>query len=146
MSRKAGFRASTLVGALITVLAIAAAAASAAGNVAPQLLLPNHKHVGPGAIRLVVDVPLKPASHGVFITIATKRNVDRYGHLNACASARCDFVGPRHWKGDKYSYVAPFNFPGYWAVTAGKYYWQAHYYTAGDTAVYYSAIGSFFVK
>jgi len=64
-----------------------------------------------------------------------------------CGSViRCDFVGPKHWNGNKYSYVAPFNYPGYWAVTPGKYYWQAHYYTRGDTAVYWSGIGSFVVK
>jgi hypothetical protein len=59
---------------------------------------------------------------------------------------RCDFVGPKHWKGHKYSYVAPFNYPGYWAVTPGKYYWQAHYHTRSDTAVYWSGVGSFVVK
>jgi hypothetical protein len=32
------------------------------------------------------------------------------------------------------------------AVTPGKYYWQAHYYTGGDTAVCWSPIGSFVVK
>jgi len=145
MSRKAGFRAGAL-GIAVTVALVLAGAAIAAGGAAPQLLSPNHKHVAPGKIRLVVAVPLKTASHGVFITIATKRQLDKSGHLKECSATRCDFVGPKHWKGDEYSYVAQFNFPGYWSVTPGKYYWQAHYYTAGDTAVYYSGIGSFFVK
>ena len=113
---------------------------------APTLLAPNGKHVAPGHIRLVVGVPLKAASHGVFITIANKRKLDKYGHLKECGINRCDFVGPKHWKGNRYSYVATFNYPGYWAVTPGEYYWQAHYYTVGDTAVYWSGIGSFVVK
>jgi hypothetical protein len=81
-------------------------------------------------------------------TVAVGRltKAHRFGHLKACGGARCDFVGPTHWKGDRYSYVAHYNFPGYWSVTRGKYYWQAHYYTVGDTAVYFSGIGSFVVK
>ena len=145
MSRKVGFRAATFAVALMVVL-VAAAAAIAAGRAAPKLLSPNHKHVRPGRIRLVVDVPLKAARHGVFITIASTRKLDRFGHLKLCGSSRCDFVGPTRWKGHDYSYVAPFKFPGYWSVTPGKYYWQAHYYTVGDTAVYYSGIGSFVVR
>jgi len=144
MSRKAGFRASVLAAALGLLLALAGA--GIAGGTAPKLLSPNQKHVARGRIRLVVQVPLKAASHGVFVTISPRRKLDKFGHLNACSGNRCDFVGPKHWKGKLYSYVAPFNFPGYWSVTAGKYYWQAHYYTVGDTAVYYSGIGSFVVK
>ena len=128
------------------VLALAATAI-AAGGVTPTLLSPNYKHVAPGHIRIVVGVPLPPAKHGVFVAISSKRKLDKYGHLKACSSViRCDFVSPKHWKGSKYSYVAPFKYPGYWAVTPGKYYWQAHYYTRGDTAVYWSGIGSFVVK
>jgi hypothetical protein len=145
MSKKAGLRAGVAAGALVTALAVAAAAI-AAGGVAPRLLSPNHRHVAPGPIRLVVQVPLQPARHGVFVAITTNRKLDRFGHLKECSAKRCDFVGPTHWKGDKYSYVGGFNFPGYWSVTPGKYYWQAHYYTVGDTAVYWSAIGSFVVK
>ena len=132
---------------LLTVLLVALvlAGAAIAASAAPQLLSPNHKHVAPGKIRLVVAVPLKAAGHGVFIAINPSRQLDKNGHLKSTCN-RCDFVGPKHWNGDKYSYVAQFNFPGYWASTAGKYYWQAHYYTAGDTAVYFSGVGSFVVK
>lgn len=145
MSRKTGIRAGA-AGAALTLVLVVTAAAVAAGGVAPQLLSPNHRHVAPGRIRLVVDVPLKPAKQGVFVAISPSRKLDKYGHLKECFANRCDFVGPKHWKGSDYSYVAPFNFPGYWAVTPGKYYWQAHYYTQGDTADYYSGIGSFVVK
>jgi hypothetical protein len=48
----------------------------------------------------------------VFVTIANKRELDKYGHLKACGINRCDFVDPEHWKGNRYSYVAPFNYPG----------------------------------
>jgi len=147
MSRKAGFRAGTLVVALAVVL-VATAAAVAAGGVSPKLLSPNHKHVAQGRIRLVVDVPLKPASHGVFIAISRSRKLDKYGHLKVCGSTAkgCDFISPNHWKGHDYSYVAPFSFPGFWSVTPGKYYWQAHYYSDNPIGVYWSGVGSFVVK
>jgi hypothetical protein len=145
MSGKGRFKAGALAAALAILLALAGGAI-AAGGVAPTLLSPNHAHVAPGPIRLVVEVPLKPANRGVFVAISPAHKLDRNGHLKECFANGCDFVGPKHWKGDKYSYVAPFNFPGYWSVTPGKYYWQAHYYTVGDTAVYWSAIGSFVVK
>ena len=144
MSGKARFRAGAAATALVILLAIAGTAI--AGGVTPTLLSPNHKHIAPGHIRLVVEVPLKPNAHGVFIAISPKKDLDKDGHLKDCGVKRCDFVGPTHWKGDKYSFLAKFNFPGYWAVTPGKYYWQAHYYTVGDTAVYWSTIGSFVVK
>ena len=144
MSGKARFRAGAAAVAFAVLLAIAGTAI--AGGVTPTLLSPNHKHIAPGHIRLVVNVPLKPNSHGVFVAISPKKDLDKAGHLKDCGAKRCDFVGPTHWKGSKYSYVAKFNFPGYWAVTPGKYYWQAHYYTVGDTAVYWSKIGSFVVK
>lgn len=127
------------------LLAVSAGAA-VAGGVAPKLLSPNHRHVNPGRIRLVVNIPLAPNRHGVFIPITPKHKLDRFGHLRECFGRRCDFVSPTHWKGHKYSYVAKYNFAGYWSVTPGKYYWQVHYYTVGDTAVYYSSVGSFVVK
>jgi hypothetical protein len=144
MSRKVGLRAAAL--AIASTAVLAPAGALATGGADPSLLSPNHKHVGWGHIRLLVRVPLPAASKGVFIAINTRRRRDKYGHLTFCPSSRCDFVQPKHWKGDRYRYVAPWEFSGYWAVTPGKYYWQAHYYTAGDTAVYYSVIGSFYVK
>lgn len=145
MSSKAGVRAGALAAAFAVVLAMAATAIAGSG-VAPTLLSPNHKHVAPGHVKLVVGIPAKPAKNGVFITIANKRKLDKNGHLKECGIKRCDFVSPKHGKGNKYSYVAPFNYPGYWAVTPGKYYWQVHYYAAGDTGVYWSSIGSFVVK
>jgi hypothetical protein len=145
MSGKARFRAGAGAAVLASLLAVAGTAI-AAGGVAPKLLSPNHARVAPGRIRLVVEVPLKPSRHGVFVAVSPTRKLDKDGHLKECFHNRCDFVGPTHWKGDKYSFVAPFNFPGYWSVTPGTYYWQAHYYTVGDAAVYWSAIGSFVVK
>jgi hypothetical protein len=145
MSGKARLRAGAVAAVLALLLAVAATAI-AAGGAAPSLLSPNHKHVAPGRIRLVVAVPLQPSKRGVFVAITPSKKLDKDGHLKECFANRCDFVGPKHWKGDKYSYVAQFNFPGYWSVTPGKYYWQAHYYTADFSGVYYSAIGSFVVK
>jgi hypothetical protein len=144
MSRKVGVQAGSLAAAL--TMALVVTAAGAAGGVAPKLLSPNHKHVAPGHIKLVVDIPVRPNRDGVFIAVSPKHKLDKAGHLKECSGNRCDFVSPKHAKGHKYTYVAKFNFPGYWAVTPGKYYWQVHYFTRGDTAIRYSKIGSFVVK
>ena len=42
---------------------------------------------------------------------------------------QCDFVAlkPRKGHPGEWIYTTPFNFPGYWAVTPGKYYWQAEH-------------------
>ncbi len=145
MSRKVGFRAAAAVAAMTALLPVAVAGA-AAGAADPSLLAPNHEHVGPGHIRLVVKVPLPAATHTVFIAINTRRRLDKFGHLTFCPGSHCAILQPKHWKGHKYRYVARSSFIGYWAVTPGRYYWQAHYDTVGYTAVYYSAIGSFVVK
>lgn len=145
MTNKARLRAGGLLAAVILLLAIAAGAAAASG-VAPTLGSPNHRHVNPGRVHLVVNIPLKPNKHGVFITISPQRKLDRNGHLKSCSGRRCDFVSPTHLKGHKYSYVGKYTFPGYWSVTPGKYYWMVDYFTVGDTAHYYSRIGSFVVK
>lgn len=148
MSRKAGFRAGVLAVALTLALSLTAVAVAAGGGTAPRLLSPNHKHVAPGRIRLVVEVPFKPTGHGVFIAVSRSRKLDKYGHLKVCGASQsgCDFVSPNHWKGHDYSYVAPFNFPGYWSVTPGRYYWQASYDSDSPLGIYWSGIGSFVVK
>jgi hypothetical protein len=146
MSRKAGFRIGAVITAVAVVLAVAASAV-AAGGTAPRLGAPNHKHASPGRVKLVVDVPLPAASRGVFIAINPKRRLAD-GHLKGSCSVSkgCDFVEPTHKGGHKYVYVARFTFPGYWSVTPGRYYWQADYFTVGDTNNYYSSIGTFYVK
>jgi hypothetical protein len=146
MSRKAGIRAGWVAGAFAMLAAVAATAAVAAGGAVPSLLAPNHKHVNRGHIGLTINVPLKTAKHGVFIVINNHRSLDKLGHLKLCKTSRCDIVAPKHKNGTKFKYVSPFTFPGFWAVTPGKYYWQANYFTVGDTANYYSKIGWFWVK
>jgi hypothetical protein len=147
MSRKAGVRGATLVVALAIAL-VATAAAVASRGLAPRLLSPNHKHLAPGRIRLVVEVPIRPAPAGVFITVSRTRKLDKYGLLKACASSAhgCDFDSAGHWKGHDYSYVGRFDFPGYWSVTPGRYYWQADYLSDNPPGNFYSGIGWFVVK
>jgi hypothetical protein len=144
LSKKAALRVGAFAAVLATLLGMAGVAIAA--GAAPKLLAPNHEQAAPGRIRLVVEVPLKPARGEVFITIDPKRKIDRFGHLKFCASISCDFVAGKHWRGHDYRYVAQFNFPGYWSVTPGKYYWQADYYPASYSGVYYSHIGWFVVK
>src|SRR5215469_6199909 len=110
MSGKGRFRAGAAAAVLALLLAVAGTAV--AGGVNPTLLSPNHKHIAPGHIRLVVGIPLQPNKQGVFIAISPAKKLDRQGHLNSTCK-RCDFVGPTHWKGNKYSSVAKYDFPGY---------------------------------
>jgi hypothetical protein len=148
MLRNAWFRSAAPVAAVTMVLAGTASAVAAGGN-APRLGRPNHKHVKAGHIKLVVNVPLPAARDGVFIVIDRKKRRDRFGHLKTspCSVSKgCDDVIAHHVSGHKYVYTGKANFPGYWAVTPGKYYWQVQYFTVGDTANYYSPIGAFYVK
>jgi hypothetical protein len=147
MSRKVGFRVGAVLAA-VTLLFAVTASAVAAGGTAPRLGSPNHRHVSPGRIKLVVYVPQAAASGGVFIKIQPTRKTSK-GHLptKCTVSKRCQYVQPHHVKGHKYEFVATAgSFPGYWATTPGKLYWQAQYYTASYTANYYSSIGTFYVK
>lgn len=145
MSRKARLRLGGV--GLVPALALAFAASAVASGLSPALLSPNHKSVNPGAIKLVVKVPVAPVKGGVFVAIQPNRKL-KHGKLSGtCGVTKgCDFVGPKHWKGAKYRWTAAFNFPGYWAVTPGKYYWQVHYFKKGYTGVFWSAIGWFKVK
>ncbi|MFZ0041901.1 MAG: hypothetical protein WAK93_11380 [Solirubrobacteraceae bacterium] len=125
-----------LVGRSVAVglLAVACVLAGAAGAIAsptsrPVLKSPgNGKRVHAGHVKLKVFDPGVPKDVSpVYVTISNKRSLDRFGHLKVhshCAS-KCDFVALRRGGGGTWTYKAPFNFPGYWAVTPGKYYWQA---------------------
>lgn len=140
------------VGALGVALAalLASGTVAVAGGLDPSLGSPNHKSVAPGRVKLKVILPVAAASHGVFISIQSKRKLV-HGHLTtACNNPAhgCFYANPTKHDGHTYVYTAPggSQFPGWWAVTAGKYYWQAEYFTVGDVANYYSKIGTFKVR
>jgi hypothetical protein len=100
---------------------------------APILRSPGlGKSVHAGKITLVVKDPGVPNNVSpVYVTISSKRKLDKYGHLiiNVAKCNRCDFTSMHHWKGHPGLWIvtSKFSFAGYWAVTPGKYYWQAQH-------------------
>jgi hypothetical protein len=123
---------SLAIGAVAIVLA-GAAAAFGSGFSSPVLKSPGKgKRVHAGVITLIVKDPGVPKDvRPVYVTISPKRKLDKYGRLfqyKGCGS-KCDFVGLKPWRhhAGEWIYKSQFNFPGYWAVTPGKYYWQAQH-------------------
>ena len=124
--------------ALAAVCVLAGAAlALANGNTKPVLKTPKlGATVHAGKITLVAYDPGVPKSvNDVDAQIEPHRKLDKNGYLKSCLNVTkgCDFVGLKPWKGHPgfWRYTANADFPGYWAVTAGKYYWQVSH-TAPD--------------
>ncbi len=121
-------------GALALVLVFAFGAVALASNSTPPSLKAPGKgaHVHAGVVTLkVYDPGLTGDSAPVYITISPRKHLNKEGFLTpakGCGS-RCDFFAMTHWSHHKgwWIYKTHFNFPGYWAVTPGKYYWQANH-------------------
>jgi hypothetical protein len=142
-----------LTAAAVTVLAISSLA-FAAGSNAPVLKAPGAgKKVNPGKIRLVVrDTSADARKYGgVFVAINHHKKFDKYHELaSKCAVDKgCDFVQLKRWAGHPglWTYTAHFNFPGYWATTPGRYFWQANHVGGTSRSGHVvSAIHSFVVR
>jgi hypothetical protein len=127
-------RRAALAAALVLATFAAVVGVALANNNTPPTLRTPHKgaRVHAGVIRLTVyDPGLSGDSAPVYVTISNRRSLDRYGHLKepkGCNS-RCDFFPLKRVKGHPglWRYTAKYNFPGYWAVTPGRYYWQANH-------------------
>jgi hypothetical protein len=136
---------------LVTVAVLCAIGISGvalAAGLAPQLRSPKHGKVVSSGARLTVYVP-DPANaiNGkIFLTISNKRII-KGGTLrwSKHCGFRCDIATMKrvHHSAHLYYYVDPYNFPGNWQDTAGKYYWQAYYYPNNGVGVLPSAVGSF---
>jgi hypothetical protein len=138
-----------LVATAICALAITAAA-FAAGAGAPQLVTPGAGNtVKAGKIRLVVkDTSADARQFGVFAAINHRKNLNKFHQLASKCNVNkgCDFIELKRWSGHPgmWTYTARFNFPGYWATTAGRYYWQAdHVGGTSPSGHVVSAIRSF---
>ncbi len=118
------------VAAVLAMTLAGAGVAVAAGSLRPALGPPNGKRVHAGRITLKVKDTEAGVLHvGVYVAIARTRKTDKNGLLKSkCdVSKGCDFVGLKRWRHHPgwWIYTSAFNFPGYWATTPGKYYWQA---------------------
>jgi hypothetical protein len=126
------WRRATLIAIGVSAIVLAGGTvALGSGLSRPVLKSPgNGKRLHASVITLIVKDPGVPKSvRPVYVTISAKRKVDRYGKLieyKGCGSW-CDFVALTPWRhhAGEWIYKSAYNFPGYWAVTPGKYYWQA---------------------
>lgn len=127
-------RAASLAIGVVAIVLAGATVALGSPFSAPVLKSPGKgKRVHAGVITLIVTDPGVPRDvQPVYVTISPNRHkLDRYGRLKqykGCGS-KCDFVAlrPRPHHAGQWIYKTVFNFPGYWAVTPGKYYWQAEH-------------------
>lgn len=140
--------------ALLSVLgAFAAAAEAAAGDAVarPALIAPRQgQQLHAGTIRLVVkDVSADASRFGVFVVISSRRRLGPYGRLASCsfsaADRGCDFLQLEPWARHPgmWVYTATFTYDGYWAVTPGRYFWQANNPGRGPGGEVASPIGWF---
>lgn len=133
MTRRLWPRAALLAIGVVAVVLAGAAVAVGSPFSHPALKSPGKgKRVHAGVVTLIVRDPGVPKSvRPVYATISPKKKLNRFGRLTTyktCGS-KCDFVAlkPRTGHPGEWIYKTPFNFPGYWAVTPGKYYWQAQH-------------------
>ncbi len=126
------FRPRLLIFAVAATLATLALGgiAVAAVSLRPTLASPNGKQIHAGRITLKVrDAEAGVLKVSVFVAISRKRATDKQGQLkHGCKpTAGCDFIEMTPWRHHPgwWIYRSQFNFPGYWAVTPDKYYWQA---------------------
>jgi hypothetical protein len=123
-------RAALVVSVLAALAVTSAAVALAAGSaLTPKLRSPNGKHVNPGQIQLTAKIA---GANTVFFWISRKRKVKK-GKLAQCTTTNqgCLVAQMKRNGHDRWSYKAPsYNFPGWWATTPGKYYWQVQSITA----------------
>jgi hypothetical protein len=132
--------------ALIALFAVGASAV-AAGSDSPSLVKPKGK-ARRGKVRLVVrDTSGLARKYHVFVTINRHKQFDKYHHLKNCNKVQkgCQFIELKKYKGHpgEWTETGHYNFPGYWATTPGKYYWQAQTVGNGRGGVNVSKIGSF---
>jgi hypothetical protein len=108
-----------------------ATVALANGFTTPVLKSPHQgQRVRAGTVTLVVYDPGVPKDvNDLAVQIEPRRKLGRNGHLATClkVSKGCDFIGLKKWAHHPgfWRFTTSATFPGYWAVTPGKYYWQA---------------------
>jgi hypothetical protein len=144
-----------VLGTIAVVCALGFSAVASAAGGGPVLVSPKKgAHVGPGGIRLIVRDTAVPSGFNVFVQISHQRKLNKFGDLAACNAVGhgCDFLALKHYRGHsgEWIYTSPsVGFPGFWATTPGRYYWQADhvncFVTERDSCHVTSHIGSFVV-
>jgi hypothetical protein len=122
-----------LVVALVGALVMSTVALASGLSNPVQKSPGNNARVHAGKITFKVKDPGVPKSvQPVYIAIGptkAKAHAEALNKNPKGCSHTCDFVAMHPWKGHPgmWIYTSQFNFPGYWAVTPGKYYWQAQH-------------------
>ncbi len=119
---------------LVSLMALSGAAL-AASSLAPQLRSPVHgkAFVAGHKIKFTVYIPntSAPTDGHVFLYLSKKKILKSgllafpHGCGFRCNNATMKRVGHTHL----WTYSDPYHFPGNWQDTAGKYYWQAFFYS-----------------
>lgn len=134
-SRQRSLRAGSAAATIAVLAVVLAGAAVAVGAIArPTLVTPaRHGSVQAHGIRLVVrDTSALAKKYGVFVSISRSRKTKPDGVLKDTGNVNKgeSFVQLKKDRGHPGLWVyRPPNddFPGYWASTPGRYYWQAEH-------------------
>lgn len=123
-----------LVACVTAMATLLGASTTLAAATSPKLVKPANKGtVHGGHIQLVVrDSSSLAKKYGVFVSISRSRKTNAHGQLKEVknVSKGGGFIEMKAWKGHPgmWIYKPPkYTFPGFWASTAGRYYWQAEH-------------------
>ena len=127
-----------LLGALLAAALLAAAVPAANAATGPRPLSPKAGKVfSKGAFLTfkVKDTSAAARKYGIFMVIANRKRT-RNGQLQKSKSGKPgDFAQMKRRKHGVYTYTpAKYTFPGWYMVTSGTYYWQAHHIDCGATS------------
>jgi hypothetical protein len=83
----------------------------------------------------VKDTSAAARKYGIFMVIANRKRT-RHGQLQKSKSGKPgDFAQMKRRKHGVYTYTPMhYTFPGWYMVTSGTYYWQAHHIDCGATS------------
>lgn len=135
-------RTAALLSTALVVLMLVLASVAFAAVIHPGLRSPrNGQGVHAGRITLIVQDRGVHKGFGEYVAISPRRKLLKRNGLPLCGPKQdvhgCDFIQLRrrpHHAGE-WTYTASYSFPGYWAVTPGKYYWQAEHVGATGSDV-----------
>lgn len=143
--------AGVLAGVAALVAIAGTAVAIAASVYTPRLGSPNGKHVSPNAFSLTAKIA---DAKTVYVWVSKKRKI-KHGNLVECTRATkgCLVDTMKRWKGTSDGWILrpqKYTFPGYFADTPGKYYWQVQSFAksppCSGLCYFDSKVGSFTVR
>lgn len=145
-------RTAGVLAAVAAMMAIAGAAvAIASSSYTPKLGSPNGKHVSRNGFALTAKIA---DAKTVYIWVNKKHKLKK-GQLAECTASQkgCVVDTMKRWSGHKNGWIykpAKDTFPGWFANTPGKYYWEIQSFAkqppCSGLCYFYSKIGTFTVR